>query len=69
MKRLLIILGLLAGVALIEAPDDYIWKGLEYRTTIPISDARYDRQPNLYPSVSDSVDSDHTAKEVAGEKI
>lgn len=69
MKRLLIILGVLAGVALIEAPDDYIWKGFEDGTTIQITDARYDWQPNLYPSGSDAVDSDHPAKEVAGEKI
>lgn len=60
---------LLAGAAVIETPDDYIWKGLDVGTTIQINDEMYDRAPNSTATVSVSIDSASIAQEVAGKKI
>ena len=69
MKRLLIILGLLAGAACLEAPDDYLWKGIEKGTVIEIGDVMYTLPQNHGSTVSASFDPDHPAQETAGRKI
>jgi hypothetical protein len=69
MKRLLIILGLLAGAACLEAPDDYLWEGIKNGTVIEIGDVMYTLPQNHSSTVSASFDSDPPAPETTGKKI
>lgn len=69
MKKLLVVLALLALAALIEIPDDYTWTGIDQGFDVHVkSDTMYDWTLKYNP-VSVSMDYQYPDKTSSGEKI
>ncbi|MEI6128131.1 MAG: hypothetical protein WCQ99_16400 [Pseudomonadota bacterium] len=68
MYKLLIVFCLLAGAALLEAPDDYTWTEIGQNEPVQLSDTMYDgaASPGTLPASSISICPE---RKPGGEKI